>query len=216
MPISKRPSENKHYKPSDTPWWKQWIEVTAFFLGFYAIFIYKGQWDAAAAANKINAENFKLGQRAWIGLEADPVRITVTKEGEPIQWFFSYKNFGSSPALNVRDHARSVVMDLRIGSVWNQVNEELHSLDMNEPYMSRSIIFNGDHIYDSASGKLLLSADDIENIRSHAKAVVVFSRVQYEDIFHQAHESFFCRIYDAPPSLGASGGTICPIPDLAN
>jgi len=80
------------------------MEVLTLTIGLYLALIYKGQWSTAETSNQINTNNFKASQRPWIGPIVKPGEspLKMGDVGYPSTWVINFKNFGNSPALQVR------------------------------------------------------------------------------------------------------------------
>jgi hypothetical protein len=197
------------------------VEVT----GLVFIIIYAGltAWQAISADGQLTearkstqtiVDNFKVGQRAWIGLQEQSTVTVPLSTSEPVNWDLLFKNYGQSPALRVRIHTR--ILELiepnrpTSHTDYSLVQQNLRNLDMTLPGMSDSIIFNGEVVHNADKP---VDGDARKAIKEHAIPLIIGGKVTYFDIFERPHFYIFCRIYNAPPTLGLGGLTGCPIPD---
>jgi hypothetical protein len=122
--------ETTNCKPDQTPWWKMILETAAVFIGLYVAGVYHGQLlvmqgqlgeiikqfpeiqksananvkaaDQTEKAVHNAAEDFRLDQRAWIGIETLNARADPQSSGNfRLQADIILKNTGKTPAIRM-------------------------------------------------------------------------------------------------------------------
>jgi hypothetical protein len=212
MPTPSAKKEAQHCKPNQTPWWKTALEFGALVVGICAVIVYKGQWDAANEANKLTLNNFKAGQRAWVGLDTDKSTHAELKSGEGISYIFHYRNFGNSPATWVYFHVHTFPPESMPD--FQKDMAVIRSLPIRLPNEPSFIIFNGQEITEPETTKRVMSAQEIDGVIKHHEAFVIGGKVSYSDIFSTWHTYMWCRILNVPePNVNESQLTTCPVGD---
>ena len=164
-----------HCKPDQTPRWKVLLEVAVFCIGAYAVFVYKGQWDASLAANKMNASNFRKSERAWV-IPFD-TEMRQTKDGR-IYFDLIMKNTGKTPALRFRGimAGTSNLSDIPATDPDNSFNETI--VPPESPYRF-------------STRETPLTEIDLAPNRA-GKPFMLYGTIRYEDIFGVSHWLQFC------------------------
>jgi hypothetical protein len=210
-PTPKSARERNCCKPDNTPSWKIGLECATFVIAIVGLYVFWGQWNAAKTANDINANNFRASQRAWIGMD-EKSTITISGINSPIHWNLVFRNFGNSPALRFRLHTHLYPDQTHF--TFPEISQGIHDLRLDSSEESDATIFNGQTISNAADSKSLTSKPGNQMIANHTQPLVIGGRITYYDIFDIPHHYLWCRVYNAPPTLGEAGLTICPgVPD---
>ena len=152
--------------------------------------------QASATRQSIEAtvSNFRLDQRAWVGINA--LNLTVLKNSEPLRAEGDVFNTGKIPALNLRLEKSGI--QTNYGPL--DIDKFIASGKLKKPHgtVSNSVLLpNG-------SAKIPFQTDQnltdtfVAQIIDHTLWVYLFGDIHYRDVFGREHVTRFCGIYDPP------------------
>ncbi len=210
-PTNKNKSDKSWYKT--LAGWKVLFEI----IGICSAILYAGisyrQWQDAGT-------NFKLQQRPWVGpefpsrMKDDPV-ISGVAANQPFRWDYVMKNYGNSPALRARGHARAYVLTAGFGD-WGFIRRNIETLELLPN--SENTIFNGTEIPDSGVSDRLLPEQDFIDLQNGKTLIVLGGRIEYFDEAGSLHNTTWCMVY-LPDPVGTphvSRWHSCPINPIAD
>ena len=205
-PSPRHTAECHYSKPKDTPWWRNLLEIAAFLLGAYAVWVYKGQWDQARIANQLSLDNFRAGQRAWVGV--DGFGINNLAPNSDVRVSVGIKNFGQTVALSTKYKLEvTVIADPEHPRQYPGVT----AIDMIRP--RQKILDLGWEEHTMPQGKIEmdtrelippLTVDQTNQLINRQAWLFGYGRITYMDIFGESHYTNFCAYLDLG---GGSGGT---------
>jgi hypothetical protein len=144
----------------------------------------------------------------------DPIFSDVGAN-QQFKWNYVLKNYGISPALRARGHARSYI--LRGGwHDWGTIKRDIEALDLLPN--SENTIFNGGESPDSGGSNVLLSPEINDEIQNGKSLIVLGGRIEYFDGAGTQHNTTWCIIY-LPDPIGAKKMPrwhSCPINPIAD
>lgn len=211
VPTPEGYTKSKSCKPDQTPSWKSVIELGVFCLGVYAVIVYRGQWDAALAANQINARNFQMGQRAWVGLDTIKSSVKPLQPNLPIEWSLLFHNYGMSAALHLRWHVRTYVMPAN--GAFGPVQSDIRNLPILMADAPEFTMFNGQELPNNGKSTKNPTAEEVGQVNGRTGLLIFGGKALYFDIFKQPHFYTFCRIYNPPDLSNPPGLLTCPFGD---
>jgi hypothetical protein len=209
-PASQEKPDKRWYKT--LKWWKTLFEI----IGICSAIVYAGityrQWLDAGL-------NFKLAQRPWVGPEfpvrmsGDPI-ISEVGPNQRFRWDYVFKNYGNSPALRTRGHARSYI--LREDGHWPEIKKDIETLYL--PPDSEFTVFTGAEASDSGVSRIALSPELNTEIKDGKSLIVLGGRIEYFDEAGAKHNTTWCIIYIPDPvgTKPAARWHSCPINPVAD
>jgi hypothetical protein len=167
--------------------WKQILKYVAIASGVVVAVVTFFQWKDAH-------HNFKVDERAWIGVTTAP-NYTTDANGKIIV-LAQLQNFGKTPGRIVEGKA--------IGTIWKQGEEPDLSADIKAPYtalhypvffpsITAPLVLPVIHYY--ADQPLPVSTQEIADGKSY---IIVYGQLTFDDIFGEPHWTHFCVSYPIP------------------
>lgn len=189
--------ETSHCKPEQAPIIKSVLELATFGTAVAGLLVFWGQWNAAKGANDINANNFRAGQRAWVG--STSFEFVPIEAEKPIIWRTVLKNFGNSPAMTVeiRDTAQLVVSAQVDPTMAWMLTATLPNAT------GRTLtMFNGQTYTDQGGRNFLVTQKQVQDINEGRSILVYIAEIKYRNIFESPHKTMLCQVLD---NLGTHG-----------
>lgn len=170
------------------------------------------QWQAARAAIADTHKSFEIGTRAWVVMKSADIKPTkpdapiVQENGIPSQHSIVQEGRGlkdsHGPAISVAlvNAGHSPAMKLlkfsQIG-VLNELPTNAYVNPAGDSAMGESsgLVVAPDGTFGADQG-MLLTDDQLANIKSGRQFLAVWGRLTYEDIFNGKRETKFCVYYD--------------------
>jgi hypothetical protein len=166
---------------------------------FIAVAIYAGItfWQGRLTRESIdkNTEQFRVDQRAWVSMSVDPV-IPIQNDVQ-IMWPLHIHNVGKTFAKNIEGDFFATVLakgdspqfDYSVGHPHRKIN--VGGIFPNEalPQISIRIEQYGPHIPEA----ILMTQELRQAIASNQRAIIVYGRITYDDIFGVHHWTQFCN-----------------------
>jgi hypothetical protein len=170
------------------------------------------QWKATRDAITDTHTSFETGTRAWVVLKDVQIKPTkpdtpvvplgngivrqhaIVQEGNGLKDSHApaisaeFVNAGHSPAINLAQNSRIEIID------------KLPTNDFLVPpapaeQLASTFVVAPDGTFDANQG-MLLSDEQLANIKSGKKFLAIYGDVTYEDIFNRQHETKYCQFYE--------------------
>lgn len=158
----------------------------------------KLQADAAgraAGAQQGQLDELRSEQRPWVGLELIQNSQSVTT-GHTFSISVFFKNYGRSPAFNVRGCVASDTPNIKeqtpVGI--RKMMEELRKC--NNIGASTVLFPGGDYAFDVSRNNAMITDSVARDIDAGNATIAAFGRVDYRDGAGSPHETVFCALYD--------------------
>lgn len=201
------------------------IEVTGLifviiYAGLTALIAFESYKAATSSelAAKISSDQLVLFERPWIAPDLGkepPIFIGDGKKAH-VTWLLWFKNFGTSPALNVRWRVRHKVVETTTVN-YQAWQNELDSLPISADQPAYSVM-TGQRIPDDGDFGFVYDPQfKSENVTGH-RMLVIEGKITFSDSLNSSHLTTFCYFYvPANPSLHwPEGWGICPIASASN
>jgi hypothetical protein len=238
-PAIESKQEATRCKPDQTPFWKIVLETFAVVVGILVAIIYYGQLkvmrgqlaeiikqfpelqksananvksaDQTEIAVRNAAENFRLDERAWVGLKSVTVHFGLKPTPIIEPWVFGEAvvvNSGKTVALDVATYCLPLAIPGRKIDIrdWPEIKRNLDK--MSTKTASYSMLVPNATVIISLDNQLKrgFALPDIEAEKIYAYLI---GRITYEDIFRRQHTTIWCGRYK-PHTTTSSNMVACP------
>jgi len=172
--------------------WPSWIQAvcTIAIVGVTFGYTYYAseQVDQVKTSIKITSAQFRLDQRAWLGITTNIKG--VVEVGKPIFVSVGLKNTGKTPAKNITNTLRCGIINKNAPFVFPEKEDApgIKSKSLLSPQQEASM--DGTAKGDNALG-------DWADVVSGVRIFYIYGTVNYDDIFEKPHWLIFCLYYDS-------------------